>query len=83
MSVELRDRQYQEPKEIGECFDCVEEILSVVFEGQDPSSLIGKLMDAYNNISQVGEEIKHESIYQASGAFSGRCAKIVIESVKK
>ena len=84
MSVELRDRLIQEPKELGEVFDCVEAILGFALNQEgDIQDLIAALALAASGITAVGEEIKHETVYQASGAFAGRCSKIVIEKVVK
>jgi hypothetical protein len=83
MSVQLRDRNIKEPKELGEIYDAVEGLLGAVLgegnKGENALAELPKLLKAAEGFSAVKEEVKHETVYEASGAFTGRVAKIILK----
>jgi hypothetical protein len=83
--MNLRDRSFQEPKELGEVLDLVEKIVAVVTTPGDKlaglTALLPDVVKAGDGYQAIGEEVKDEHVYEAAGAFSGRIAKALI--VKK
>lgn len=83
MTVELKTREMQEPKELSEVFDAVEAVLKAAMSGSDIMTKImaevPTLVTAFEGIQKLGDEIKHETVYQSSGAFAGRVARAIIE----
>lgn len=88
--VELRERTYKEPKEIGEIKDFLEEITKVMVgpgsgaeKMQRAVATLPKLMIAADGFEKVSKEIKAQEIYEAMGAFVGRMTQIVIEATSQ
>lgn len=82
MDVQLRVRQIEEPKELGEVFDFVEGLINAIKKGESTAEKLSyataelpKLVTAVDGFDKVKTEVKHEAVYEASGAFTGRLVK--------
>lgn len=81
--MELREKTYMEPKELGEVFDAIEGLTNAIVNGGKEKMAkamaeLPKVIKAADGIEKVKIEVKSPEVYEASGAFTGRMTKTIV-----